>query len=708
MFGLVVALGIGFLLLFAAVGGAPATPGSAFARMYIQQASMPLEILQIVCRAVSVLAFSTVGAIIVSRYPTHAIGWLFCTIGLLGVAEPFTAYYALYTLFVVPGSLPGGPVAGWFQNWIEFVSAMLLIAFVPLLFPTGRLSSARWKPVCWLAVGATVARVLDFALYRGPLFNYLTGLDVSNPLGVVDISFVFSVMSYTVYALYLTAMVLATASLVARLRRARGDERQQIKWFIYVGVVVATEVVVANILNSNYLGVSSQVAQAFNIAWWFELAALPLVIGLSILRYRLFDIDVIIRRTLVYGALTAGVVGIYVLVVGYLGAAFRTGSNLLISLVATGLVAVLFQPLRGWLQRGVNRLLYGQRDDPYGVLARLDTRLALAIPAETVLPTIVETVATALKLPYAAIALAPHEPTGSGPSPADSLPAADDPSPAAAHGKPSVGTSAAPLTRLPLAYGAETVGYLLLAPRPGEGGFAPADRRLLDELAAHAGVVVHAVRLTGDLQHARERLVTAREEERRRLRRDLHDGLGPQLASFTLTLAAARGFVARDPARADAILGELATHVQGAMSDVRRLVYALRPPALDDLGLVGALGEQAARYELGGLDVQVEADPQLAPLSAAVEVAAYRICLEALANVARHAGARHCVIRLGLERGLTVEVVDDGVGIAPGAAAGVGLRSMRERAEELGGSCVVEPAPGGGTHVRAHWPFKEA
>jgi signal transduction histidine kinase len=409
--------------------------------------------------------------------------------------------------------------------------------------------------------------------------------------------------------------------------------------------------------------------------------------GNAILRYRLFDIDIIINRTLVYGSLSASVIVLYALLVGGLGALLNTQGNFAISLAATGLVAVLFSPLRERLQRGVNRLMYGERDDPYGVLSRLGRRLEGTLAPEAALSTIVETVAQALKLPYAAIALKQ-----------------DDGGFAVAA---EYGTPVSDPVVLPLAYQRESVGQLVLAPRaPGET-FSSSDRRLLGDLARQTGVAVHAVRLTADLQRSREQLVKAREEERRRLRRDLHDGLGPRLASFTMMSEAARDLVPNDPARAQEMMECLAEQAQAAVADVRRLVYALRPPALDALGLMGALRSQMIHQDHNGLLIATYGPEELPALPAAVEVAAYRIALEALTNVVRHAEARNCMVHLGMNEKLSelrLEVEDDGRGIEENRRAGVGLTSMRERAEELGGSCTVEAVPSGGTRVRAFLP----
>ena len=331
--------------------------------------------------------------------------------------------------------------------------------------------------------------------------------------------------------------------------------------------------------------------------------------------------------------------------------------------------------------------MYGDRDDPYRVISRLGQRLEATLAPDAMLPTIVETVAQALKLPYAAITLQQRE---------EYTVVA------------SYGSLQGEPVRLPLIYQTEQVGELVLAPRaPGEN-FTSADRALLEDLAHQAGLATHAVRLTEDLkrltvdlQHSRERLVTAREEERRRLRRDLHDGLGPQLASLTLKLETARNRLTHDPL-ADTLLSDLTQRTQATVADIRRLVYALRPPALDELGLLSALREltlQASDQVTMCLDVPV----CLPELPAAV----YRIAQEALTNVVRHAHARHCGLQLTLDESvgrLCLSIQDDGCGLPSSRSVGVGLVSMRERAEELGGTWSIEPLPTGGTRVLAQLP----
>src|SRR5919107_2378530 len=337
-------------------------------------------------------------------------------------------------------------------------------------------------------------------------------------------------------ALLLGSTLAALFSPLVRLRRARADERQQLKWFIYAAVPAAVVLCafLIEVMFSNYtMTLMFKTMYAFDTRWYdggdifygtsyvpaFALLILAVFTCIAIMRYRLYDIDLLINRTLVYGALSVFVIGIYVFAVAGLGALFQAQGNVAVSLVATALVAVLFQPLRGRLQRSVNRLMYGERDDPYAVLSRLGRRLEATIAPEAVLTTIVQTIAQALKLPYVAILMKEGE--GFRTAAASGSPT----------GEPEV---------LPLMYQREEIGRLVIGTRaPGEG-FSDADRSLLEDLARQAEVAVHAVRLTADLQRSRERLVTTREEERRRLRRDLHDGLGAQLAGLNVQTGALR------------------------------------------------------------------------------------------------------------------------------------------------------------------------
>ncbi len=496
---------------------------------------------------------------------------------------------------------------------------------------------------------------------------------------------------------------------------ASAVQRQQIKWYVFgtAGAIVGLSVAYIPLLIFPQLmrpGVARVVADLITgtaVALTFPL--IPLSIGVAILRYHLWAIDFVLNRTLVYGALTVVVLALYGVTVFGVGALLQTPGNLLASLLATGFVALAFQPLRQRLQRGVNRLMFGERDDPARVLSRLGQRLEATLAPEAVLPTIAETVGQALKLPYVAVVL--RGPEGNGQAPG-ALPIA------------SYGVARDDALRLPLVYQRERMGELVLAPRaPGEG-FGAADKRLLEDLARQIGVTAHAVLLTDDLRQAnadlqasRERLVAAREEERRRLRRDLHDGLGPTLAALALKAGLVEDHIDGTPGEAKAQAAELKKEIRGAVVEIRRLVYALRPPSLDELGLLGALRELAVQMGKqtppeAELHIELHAPSTLLTLPAAVEVAAYRIVQEALTNVVRHAHATHCTIHLTLAAGeapaLEVDVADDGVGMSETPTRGVGLRSMRERAAELGGSCEITRDVVGGTRIRASLPIMSA
>jgi len=482
-------------------------------------------------------------------------------------------------------------------------------------------------------------------------------------------------------------------------------QRQQTKWIVFgsIGSLIPNSILVLLYLilpSLNQPGPSQELYILLTHPFYYLIfpALMPISIAISILRYHLWDIDVVINRSLVYGTLTAVIVGVYALAVSALDTVFRTNGNFFISLFAAGLVAALFQPARERLQRGVNRLMYGDRDDPYAVLSRLSQRLKTALKPQAALPIIVETIAQALKLPYVAIALRDGE--------------AEAFSEVAVHHRSS--TPTAELAIIPLIYQGEIIGQLRVAPRsPGEP-FTPPEQRLLDDLAQQAGAAAQALRLTADLQQARERLITTREEERRVLHRNLHDRIGPALAGLRLKIEAAQNLLGSDPMTGDSLLADAAAQTQSVAGEIQNTIYHLRPPALDQLGLVGAIRNHPLASNNGSAtqpQVDVEAPEPLPPLPAAVEVAAYHIAMEALNNVVRHAQASVCRLALSMtainqKYCLHLEICDDGLGLPPHPHSGVGIASMRERAEELGGTFRAEPGPNGsGTCVIAELPF---
>ena len=546
-------------------------------------------------------------------------------------------------------------------------TALVLFLF---LFPDGRMVP-RWVRIC---IGVELFVILPYGIVR--LF-----LPDSAALGSVDAAEL---------ALELTLIVLAVVAQVIRYRRLDSSvQRQQTKW-----VVMGIAALISSILlwfvtmefapfdpgaprvTWNLLGMPLLTALA---------AAFPVALGLAILRYRLWNVDLIINRTLVYGTLTLLLIALYSLIVVALSNVLHNEDSFLVSLVATGVVAVAFQPLRMRMQDGFNRWLFGERDDPAGVLTRLTSQLEAADSSGSLLSSLVETIATSLKLPYVALYLQEGE--------SERLAVAK-------------GEHGAEVEAIPLFYQQDRVGNLVVAPRsPGEA-LSAADRSLLSAIARLTATTVRTIQLTDDVQAARVRTVAAREEERRRLRRDLHDGLGPVLASQGLKLAAARQMLRDKPEVAEQLLDDVMLNSQSTVVEIRRLVYALRPPTLDELGLVEAICEHVdAVAAAADVHIQVDAPDELPEIPAAIEVAAFRIVQEALNNVIRHAQANRCTVTLGANEALHVRIEDDGVGLPDAARSGVGMQSMRERAAEVGGSCEVGRGATGGTCVRLSLPL---
>jgi signal transduction histidine kinase len=610
-------------------------------------------------------------------WPDFAIGVAYPTVALLCAhardAHTWIALTLMSALFsavnVASASWedllyqPGRPAgaaeawAAWLEGWTWVVSVVGFIAIA--FFPDGRLPSRRWRlaPAALVAAGAIV--VLGNAL--GPVVgNHHVASPLPGPhLGTVPGGDLVAVV------LALAGLIGCLACVVVRFRRADGVQRRQIGWYGYGYAITIVVLVVA---------VTTNLPTEF-------LAIAPVTVatgaGIAILRYRLYDIDRIVNRTLTWGSLTALVIALYVVSVGFFQRAFAGGGSVG-GLLATAVVAVVFQPLRGVVQGVVNQLIYGYRDQPDVVFRALAAELDRDEPLET----IAATLAQALRLPAVRIDV------DGGPDLHVTYAAGD------------VGT----LIEVADVRHAGTRVRVLVRPR-GRAAVPARDRQLLQSLAPSLAAAAEAVRLRRAVEAARVRAVASLAEEQRRMRRDLHDGLGPVLAGLRLSVGTAQRLIDSAPAEAKRILADAHGDAQAAVDDVRRLSHDLRPPSLDELGLAAALRDRLERIVDGACVLTYDARDVPDPLPAAVEVAAYRIGCEAVLNAVRHAQPTSCEVRLAGRDGLLeLSVSDDGAGLSGDAPEHVGLRSMRERAEDLGGVLTISVRPGAGTTTTASLP----
>jgi signal transduction histidine kinase len=620
--------------------------------------------------ALAITASAGVGLVIALARPGHPVGRLMLGgASAWGLGEAGLAF-AVLGLVTEPGSVPGAAWLAILGTFIRGIGWLVLVLVVPLVFPDGHLPARPWRwsaPVAAAAVGGFAAATL---LAEAPLENRLAG--VPNPIGppawadlLVD---GLALLSLGLAALALVGIV---GGLVARWRRGDRLVRQQLLWFTLAAAapVLLLPIVPTGLAEPVLFGVAA--------------LPLPLAIAVAVLQHRLYDVQFAVNRTVAWTALSVALALVYVLVVAGVGALLDARGASWLPWLATGLVALSVAPLRDALQQAANRLTYGLWAQPEAVLAGVRRRVADAGDAAGLLRELVAELGDGLRLARIAVLdtegrlLAGH---GSG--------QADEETPLTAYGR-RVGT--------------------LVWSRPHRA-LRAGDRQLLDDLAGHLGALVHAATLVAGLRAARERLVLAREDERRRLRRDLHDGLGSTLAGLTFITEAAGNLLRSDVDAAGSALQQVRAGIQTAVLDVRRIVEGLTPPSLARLGLVGALAELADRLggDLPG-GMTVDAPPDLPVLNAAVEVAAYRVTQEALTNVVRHARASTCRMSLRHDGStLLLEVADDGCGGAGPRPGGAGLPGMRERAEELGGELAVAARSGGGTTVRLRLPTASA
>jgi signal transduction histidine kinase len=576
------------------------------------------------------------------------------------------------------------------ESWTETIASVGRIALFLflLLFPNGRPVS-RWTfaifvPFCLAQIASLILPGTSFDLLNWP--------------------------DHARIAYYGSMIIASVYSQIYRYRKQSTIEmRQQTKWVVYgatlsfLGFFVISGFIV---MLPEQTPVSYLI---LNVLLHSFVSIVPLTLSFAVLRHRLWDIDPLVNRTILYGALSLSIVLIYSVAVIYLGNLFQTEGNFFISLVATSIVAVVFGPLKNQLQKLVNRYMKGKHDDPYSILVGLGNQLIQPIAPEEMLRVVTETVRDALRLPFVGLSI--------GVNGREKEAAAS-------------GTGKYDMHSFPIILGGETLGSLILSSRSPDEAFTAEDRMLIEVMIRQAAPIVRNVTMTLgmkllvlDVQESREKLVLAREEERRQIRRNLHDELAPRLLSLSFNVAAAQQHMAKNPAAAHELLDELRGTIRLTVDDIRTMVHDLRPPALDEFGLIGSLQarihdmaktQEQLAATLGNSDIlefRLHAPVELPPLPAAVEVAAYRIVTESLVNVVRHARATECVVRVEVSGSdeLLLEVSDNGAGLptrlsSPGNG-GIGLTSIRERAAELSGTCSFQRLEKGGTRIKVVLPF---
>lgn len=612
-----------------------------------------------------------VGALLVVRRPDNRIGAVLLAIALTSLIDGAGSAYARYG--VDPAHhLPGAVFAAWASDCVAIPLVGLIAGVLPQLFPTGHTLGRWWRLPFGAAVAYIVFAGIGNAFYPQTLE---TVPSLTNPYAWRAARELFGASIAASAPLGAIALVGSVASLAVRWRRSGPDEKQQLRWMFAVVMWLPLPL----LLHDAVPGLSRVL---FSIGF----AGVAAAIGVAVTRYRLYDLDLAISRALGYAVVSAMVAGMYLGIVGIAAAGVDGKVGLGWQVGASVLAAATFQPLRTRVQRVVDQVFYGARSRPYDAVSSLARSLERLPEPDQVLPTIVGTVASAMRVPYAAIEL----PEGDGWRIAAKQ-----------------GTSSARTQHYPMTYQGEVVGRLSVGPRSGAGTFNAQDDRLLLDLARQAGVAAHAARVTADLQRSRRDLVVALEDERRRLRRDLHDGVGPTLAGITLGLRGAVNRLEDEPDDARRRLNIIETQIEEVIADLRRVVYGLRPPALDEFGLVRALEIQVASLTADEplLTATFSSPIELPELPAAVEVAAYRIALEAVANVIRHANATQCRVAFWADDALHLDVADNGVGLGADAGVGVGITSMRERVAEVGGTLVISPN-GPGVIVQASIPIR--
>ena len=626
------------------------------------------------------IAFAVVGALIVWRRPRNRIGWVCCGTGILWGAEQLALGLYSYSAYFPHPVFSATRVLEWFVSWVWIPPVVLTFFFLPFLFPDGQPVSPRWRPVAWVALAGVAAAVA----------GTMAGI---------------SVLALAGHFINFVCAILAVATLVIRYRRAGPTERKQIQWFAGAALLLASLAATAIALTFLVFPKSNVVFNPFGgIALPLGLAGVAAAIGIAVLRYHLYDIDVFLRRALLYAALVT-LIGVgYLVLVVTIGTRItpRTPTDRAIPFVVAAVVAIAFQPLRARLHQLAARLAYGRRASPYEVMAAFSRQVSELYAEEDLTSRMARVLAEGSEADRAEVWLR----------------VGDDLLLAAAWPRTEAKAAALPLVSgeppaipgaaaaVPVRYQGELLGMLAVVKRED---ITPIEARLVSDLAHEAALALKNERLAAELSQrlqeltvSRQRLVTAQDAERRRIERNLHDGAQQDLVALKLKLVAARGMAESDPPRTRQVLEGLVTDVGDAVQNLRELARGIYPPILADSGLAAALEAQAARSPLR---VEVRAG-SIGRYPPETEAAVYFCCLEALQNAVKHAGATVLTIHLEESAGvLRFRVADNGRGFDMAKArGGSGIQNMTDRVAALGGSLEFGAGPGGGTLVSGQLP----
>lgn len=628
-------------------------------------------------------AYAPIGALIASRDRRNLIGWAFVGIGLIFSSTLFGQEYFILGL-ETPG-LPGSRLLGWFQHWSLSLAFPTGITLLFLLFPTGRLPSRRWRLVAWLSVALALLFAVSGMVDRTITPSFTDETDLSqtapNPITGGRGYVLPNAIANPAWGLAMVLMFVAAISLFIRYQRASQVEKTQLRLL----AIVAVAGPLSFIISSTGLPVirSAWVFGVLVFAFGFPLAAL-----MTIVKHRMFDVEVLVSKGVLYGTLATLLTILYVGVVVGIGALLgRAGQpSLGLSMLAAAFVAIAFQPIRNRIQRFANRVVFGKRANPYEVLSEFSDKLSSTYTGD-VLKEMARLIGEGMGADRSEVWL----------KVGDEVRLEESWSPNGT--KPSLGAEAI----ADVVHGDEVLGRLAIYLPPAE---PPSEdqRRLLNNLASQAGFVLRNVKLVEDLRSSRQRIVAAQDEERRRMERDLHDGAQQQLVALKVQLGLVERLSAEEKVKT--MLGRLQSSTDETIDALRDLARGIYPPVLVDQGLAAALNVQASKAHQ---QVSISQDG-IGRYPQAVEAAVYFCCLEALQNAAKYAGDAKVEIRLHHEdASLTFLVRDEGRGFDPKTVKrGAGLQNMADRIEALGGTLAVASSPGGGTLVTGTVPVSES